>query len=114
MPEGADDGIGRRERQPFGDDAYGIDGVPKNSTSELIEMEMIGKELANQTPINSMGTSTENAFLNSVDCSQPTSSARVYILYAKGTCWKFPAGSRPTLCSIPARLGTRFREFEVK
>src|SRR5258705_6993679 len=58
----------------------------------------------NQTPINSMGTSTQNAFLNSLDCSQPMSSERLYILYANGTCWKLPAGSRPTLCSMPARL----------
>ena len=52
--------------------------------------------------MKSMSTSIENAFLNAVLCFHPSSSVRVYILYANGTCWSFPAGSTPTLCTIPA------------
>ena len=37
------------------------------------------------TPTNSILTSIEKAFLNATLCFQPTSSQRVYILYAKGT-----------------------------
>ena len=53
-------------------------------------------DIAYQTPTNSMGTSTEKAFLNALDCFQPSSVTSVYILYAKGTCWWLHAGSKPT------------------
>lgn len=55
-----------------------------------------------QTPTNSMSTLIENAFLNATLCFHPFSSHWVYILYANGTCWWFPAGSSPTLWSMPA------------
>ena len=59
--------------------------------------------VTDQTPMKSMSTSMENAFLNAVLCFQPSSSVRMYILYANGTCWLLCAGSSPTLCSMPAR-----------
>ena len=66
--------------------------------------ERKGKAMATyQTPIKSMSTSIENAFLNAVLCDQPTSSVREYILYANGICWRLCAGRSPTLCSMPAR-----------
>jgi hypothetical protein len=37
--------------------------------------------------MKSMCTSFEKAFLNAFDSAQPTSSVRVYILYAKGTIY---------------------------
>lgn len=40
--------------------------------------------------------------MNAVDCFQPSSSVRVNIWYAKGTCWWLHAGRRPTLWIIPA------------
>lgn len=42
--------------------------------------------VTDQTPMKSMSTSMENAFLNAVLCFQPSSSVRMYILYANGTC----------------------------
>ena len=46
--------------------------------------------------MNSISTSMEKARLKALDWAQPISSVVVYILYAKGTCWKLFAGRRPT------------------
>jgi hypothetical protein len=81
-------GIGRCEWEPAGYEADRTYGVPR--VGEKFVMVEVEKEIAsvtNQTPRNSTLTSIEKAFLNAVLWSQPTLSARVYILYAKGTCW---------------------------
>ena len=44
----------------------------------------------------------ESPLTNKTLCLHPSSVSFMNILYANGTCWSFPAGSTPTLCTIPA------------
>lgn len=53
-----------------------------------------------QTPINSIFTSWEKAFLNAALCSLPFLLSRLYIWYAKGTCWWLERGIMPTLWTL--------------
>ena len=45
------------------------------------------EETTYHTPMNSILTSIQKAFLNVVLCFHPSLSLRLNILYAKGTCW---------------------------
>ncbi len=68
--------------------------IPTEATVSLETEERPGwfrykigfQEGTHQTPMNSMSTFIENAFLKAVDRAQPILSSRAYMLYAKGTC----------------------------
>ena len=61
---------------------------PKSRVNKEKGKNRRNKKIMNtdQTPRNSISTSIEKAFLNSLDCLNPHQLSSVYILYAKGTC----------------------------
>jgi hypothetical protein len=95
MTESADSSIGGRERESARGHSDRANCIPATLVSFPI-LSLLCEERAYHTPTNSISTSIANAFLNALLWSQPTLSSRLNILYAKGTCWWFPAGSRPT------------------
>ena len=100
VTEITDGRVGIRERERVRYHADGADSIP---AERVVFKTFDGKELRRyHAPRKSTLTSTEKAFLKCLLCCHPNSSSRVYILYANGTCWWFPGGSRPT-CEVVER-----------
>lgn len=79
--------IGGSEGKTMWDDANRVDRVPDERRGECTERDSnVDTFSTYQTPMKSMSTSMEKAFLNAVLCFHPASSVLRNILYAKGTC----------------------------
>jgi hypothetical protein len=75
MSEVSDVGVGFGKREPLGNDANRVHGVPSTQRMRGVQKKSnwTKKVGTNQTPTNSISTSMENAFLKAVLCFHPDS-----------------------------------------